>query len=380
MGLLVATMAGGVAHTLLTWPQGAPTSTVWFWMRLVVMPFLAWCVLFGLRTLYYEQENERIDAEEEVMRADRAEALQFGSDPLAVVGLTYLTGAGNQGVSQRWTQTDGLQEGPDAASEAALRPEITLSLAGDDEDPTRYRACFKDLIDAVANMVSAIPADVPFSVRLALPEGEGRQAQLDSWQACWCAKGLRTAKAALVPTETGVMALDAWLDQKGGPQLENFTLFVAVGLRDTPSSEVAEAAVALLLGWAPLAKRRRLKSIALLHRPVEEGVQTPESAMTTSLQWGCTTPDKVEDVWQVGLDAIDKTAIADRLGNLSFGVSQTPGLSGVHDLDSELGRQGVAGGWLALALGIEHAAQAKRPQWVAWREGTLRFAIIQSIA
>jgi hypothetical protein len=377
--LLIVTMVIGVVSTLLTWPEGAPTGTAWFWVRLLVIPFLVCSIAFGLRSFYYDQENERIDADNEALREDRETALQFASDPLAVIGYAYLTGAGSRDVAST------LDRGPATlGAEASLDGSDTLghsalSLAGDDDDPGRYCACFRDLIGSVSDSVRAIPLDVPFGVCLQLPVDVDHQALVKAWQACWGTAGLRAVNAELVATDKGLMALDQWLDNLGGPALEKFLLFVAVQLYEEPPQNSAEAAVAVLLGWAPLAQRRHIESVALLHRPVEADSDATDAPISTALQWGRTTGGKINDLWQTGLVRTDKAALIKSLSDLSIGVSQTESLSGIHDLDSALGYSGDAAGWLAVALGIEHATQNNTPQLVAWREGTLRFVVVQPV-
>ncbi|WP_254074119.1 hypothetical protein [Burkholderia sp. S171] len=373
-------MVIGVVSTLLTWPENEPTGTAWFWVRLLIFPFLACTSAFGLRSCYYEQENQRIDADNEILRMDRATALEFASDPLSVVRYAYLTGAGSRDVASTLDRAAAaleLQTSPDGSDAFPLS---SLSLAGDDDDPGRYRACFRELIGSVSDSVKAIPHDVPIEVCLQLPADVDQQALVNAWQACWGDAGLRAVKAELVSTDKGLMALDQWLDNKGGPALEKFVLFVAVQLHEVSVQSSAEAAVALLLGWAPLVERRHIEPVALLHRPVEADSDATDGPISTALQWGRTTGDKINDLWQTGLERLDKAGLIKSLSDLSIGVSQTDGLAGIHDLDTTLGYSGNAAGWLAVALGIEHATQNNTAQLVAWREGALRFVVVQPVA
>jgi hypothetical protein len=267
------------------------------------------------------------------------------------------------------------------AGEVAFEVEVgnykELSLVGDDDDPSRYRACFRDLIAAIAKTVRKVPHDVPFAVHLQLPSEADRDASLMAWQACWRAAKLRPATAVLIEPEQGVMALDEWLDIRGGPQLERFILFAAVQLRETPSDDCTEAAAALLLSWAPLASRYQLQPIALLHRPIEADSGEFETALTTPLQWEHATGDQVRDLWEAGLEPAEKSIISRHIAKLVFGVSKTEKLSGIHDIDEMFDHLGGATGWLTLALGIEHAASTQRPQLMAWREGKFRVAVAQ---
>ncbi|QIE24153.1 hypothetical protein SBC1_20460 [Caballeronia sp. SBC1] len=377
--LLVVSMVIGVVSTLLTWPENVPTGTAWFWVRLLVFPFLVCTIAFGLRCFYYEQENERINADNEILREDRETALEFASDPLAVVRYAYLTGAGSRDVASTLDRAAAALEAHTFPNGSDVFPLSSLSLAGDDDDPGRYCACFRELIGSVSDSVKAIPRDVPFGVCLQLPVDVDQQALVDAWQACWDDAELRAVKAELVATDKGLMALDQWLDNKGGPALEKFVLFVAVQLHETPLQNSAEAAVALLLGWAPLAQRRHIEPVALLHRPVEADLDATDAPISTALQWGRTTGDKINDLWQTGLERMDKAALVNSLSDLSIGVSQTENLAGIHDLDITLGYSGNAAGWLAVALGIEHATQNNTTQLVAWRESTLRFVVVQPV-
>lgn len=362
-------MVGGVVYTVVTWPRGVPTGIPRFWIQSFAIPFLTWALGYGLRCFYCEQECDRIDAENEVLRADRERALQFACDPLAVVGSAYLTGAGTSDVAAILVNNTG-------AGEADVNDFSSLPLSGDDEDPLRYRACFQQLIRAIANRVRVVPGDVPFAVKLQLPEDANKEAVVNSWLACWHAEGLRRTTTGVVNARTGVMLLDEWLDVRGGPTLEKFLLLVAVQLRHTPEQNGAETAVALLFSWAPLASRCRINPIAVLNRPVE-AQPDGNSALATALQWGGTTGDKVHHLWEAGLGPADKAAIVRYMSDLRSGVPQTDNLSGIHDIDAILGHSGNAAGWLAIALGIEYAANNNGPQLIAWREHQLRFAVVQ---
>lgn len=173
------------------------------------------------------------------------------------------------------------------------------------------------------------------------------------------------------------MVLDEWLDIQGGPALETFTLFVSVQLHDKPPENSAEGAVALLLGWAPLAERLGMAPLAMLHRPIEADDASWCDAIPTVLQWGKTTAAQINDLWQVGLQRVDKTALLQRAPDFSVSISQATDFAGVQDIDVALGNPGVVAGWLATVLAIEHARQICEPQLIAWREGTLRLAIAQ---
>ncbi|MFP3467841.1 hypothetical protein, partial [Leifsonia sp. SIMBA_070] len=79
----------------LTRSKDEATDTAWFWVRLLAFPALTWCVMFGLRRHYYDEQMQRLQAERGVRAEDREKALQFAREPLAVLGYTYLTALGS---------------------------------------------------------------------------------------------------------------------------------------------------------------------------------------------------------------------------------------------------------------------------------------------
>lgn len=375
--LFVVFMLAGVVSTLLTWPKTEPTGSAWFWTRLIVLPALAWCIAFGLRQHYFDEETDRLSAETEARETDRAMALQFAQEPLAVLGHAYVCALGNSCISEKISLGEKAlaaltpRTGGKAVRHTALIVSVTV------KEPERYRACFEDLIAQMSEALANVPRAVPLSVRVDLPARVDQNGLLQTWKDCWRESGLRPVNASLLKDGRGLMALDEWLDIKGGPALETFTLFVSVQLHDKPPENSAEAAVALLLGWAPLAERRGLKPLAMLHRPVETDEASLSNAIPTVLLWGKATAAQINDLWQVGLERKDKTTLLNNASDFSTSISQSTDFAGVHDIDVALGHPGVAAGWLATALAIEHAEQTNEPQLIAWRDGSLRLAIAQ---
>jgi hypothetical protein len=378
LGVFVVVMLVGVVVGLLTWPDGEPANTAWFWVRLLVFPALAWCTLFGLRLHHHDDEVQRRQALREVLGEDRAQALLFASEPLAVLGHAYLTEPGSEKVAGMIVNRElALSARTSSAGDDAVR-HTALEFDGRAATIDRYRACFSALLERIAGAVSALPGKVPLSVRLQLPIDVDQQDLLDTWQRCWAARNLRPVTATLLQIAPGAMALDEWLDIRGGPSLEKATLFVSVQLHDVPRQSSAEAAVGVLLAWAPLAERHALETQAFLHRPVEVGSSGLDAAISTALLWGRATAAEAGDLWQAGLSHADKSALLQAASDAKLAVSQTNGFAGMHDVDPAIGNPGACAGWLAIALGVEHTAQVGVQQFIAWREGTLRLAVIRA--
>lgn len=382
LGALVVVMLASVVSTLLTWPKDEPTTSAWFWVRLLVFPAIGWCVAFGLRLFYYDEEMTRLSAEKETRESDRAEATEFAQEPLAVLSLSYLTAmdAGSAGVASAIAQKKRvLKASTPSSGEDAVR-HTALVLNEDEERSGRYRPLFMQLLDRIKESLEKLPVDVPFAIRLHVPADIERGQVLNTWETCWQQCGHRDAPTLLMDQEQGMMALDEWLDIKGGPALENFTLYVAAQRHDEPPENSAEAGVALLLGWAPLAERRGLKPIALLHRPVQSETTDFMTSLPKALLWGRTSGMQVNEVWQTGLTGQDKAAFLKNSADLALQASKAEDFAGIHDIDRALGNPGTAGAWLAVALAIERAWQTAEPQLVLARENALRLAVVQPIA
>ncbi|KWF63744.1 hypothetical protein [Burkholderia pseudomultivorans] len=380
LALFVVVMFAGVAGTLLTWPKAEPTGTPWFWVQLFALPALGWALAFGLRLHYYDEEVVRQEAEDEVLREDRAKAIRFASEPLAVVGLSYLCGAGPEDVAKKIAQGETALAAKTSQDGKSGKRHTSLPLVDNEDGMGRYGSCFESLLTRVGPAIMALPQDVALDVRLHLPDDERRELRLQAWHQCWSKSELRPAPTTLIPVGQGLMALDEWLDIKGGPSLERFVLFVSAQLHDVPPDNSAEAAVALLLGWAPLAERRGIRPLAMMHRPLAVETGLLDDAIQLALLWGKTTPAQVTDLWQAAMLGEDKGVILQKASDTKLAVSQTTELAGIRDIDTALGNPGVCAGWLAAALAIEHAEQTGAPQILVWRERNLHLAVVQPAA
>lgn len=379
LGWFVAIMLAGVISTLLTWPKGEPTNTVWFGLRLLVFPALAWCLLFGLRWLYHEQETARLQAEEDALAEDSAKAVQFAQEPLMVLDVGYLCAMGHGDAAAQIVNGESELQSRDTFSGETSVRHTALDVDGLTQEE-RFQSCFTALIRQLSTSLAQIPRRVPFAVYLQWPSDASHDPLLDLWKKSWHAAGYRSVKTILLREEQGIMALDEWLDIRGGPELEKVALFVAVQMHETPGANSAEAAIALLLGWAPLVERKGLTSLALLHRPVEDTSDNVNETVSRAILWGNTEADNVEHLWQAGLTRADQSALMQASSDLSLGLSSKDASGGIHDIDAAIGDAGVAAAWLAMALAIEHASQTRRPQLVASRQNTRRAAVIQPLA
>jgi hypothetical protein len=374
--LLAAFLAAGALLTLLAWPKDAPTGTPWFWMCLVGFPLLGWCVLFGFRLHFYEDEMNRLTATADARQREFEAAVAFGAEPLAVLHAAYLCAMRTGCASGLILERDSVLVAHSPRPHLPPVRHSRLPLAEEVEPGGRYAEVFEAILGQLEMPLRALPPSVPLDVTLQVSDGVDPAPLRHAWQTCWTATGLHHVEASVLPANDGLMALDAWLDETGGPALERFRLFVAVQLHETPPQNSAEAAVALLLGWAPLAERLELPAIATLHRPVAAAHGLADTIRTAAL-FGQITPDALTHLWQSGLQKAEKAAMLTEGSDIALGAVQTDAFAGVHDIDAALGNPGVATPWLAAALAVENARQRGEPQLIACRESTLCLAVVR---
>ncbi|SAL76392.1 hypothetical protein AWB67_04918 [Caballeronia terrestris] len=341
MGLFVVFMLAGVVIGLLTWPTSEPTGSAWFWIRLLGLPALAWCLVYGFRLHHYDDETARQNAEKEVRRQDREKAIRFASEPLAVIEIAYSTAAGESKLSDLILSKEEILSArkPRGGKHAVRHTALDVDVSASTED--QYGRCFDNLLDRMDEALNSVPSDVPLTVALHLPADTEADKLVSAWEGCWKAKKFRHARVTLVPVEQGLMVLDEWLDVRGGPALEKFVLFVSAQLHRSPPENSAESAVATLLAWAPLAVRRNLTPLALLHRPTVSDVSDFHTGIPKALLCGNATNIEVNDLWQAGLFPEDKTAFLESAPKLALGLSHASDFSGIHDVDVAIGHPGV---------------------------------------
>lgn len=376
LAIFAIILAGGIAYTLLTWPDGVSTHTAKFWLQLLFIPAMIGIAPFGLRLFYGGLVHARIDAGLRQWQEDQDKTISYASEPLALLGSAYVCAIGHAQVAGQIAAGEKrLASQSPAVGHDAVRHTRLSQIDGATLNE-RFEACFVDLLERLDQTLQALPANVPLEVHVQWPEDADQHEMRRIWRACWDGFGYPPAPVASLPSDESLMMLDAWLDDDG-TALEKCVLVVAVRLHAMPDADSAEAAVALLLGWAPQAQRNGMTIHALVHRPVEVGQGTLEDALSIMPLWGNAQAEQIEDLWQAGLPARLKERLLFTAGDLGFSAARTEHLQGIHDVDLALGDAGVAAPWLLLALAAEHAAATGKPQAVAGHRHELRLAMVQ---
>lgn len=367
LGLLAVFMAAGAAYTLSTTPSDPHQRDHWFWFQLLGVPALTWCMTFGLRRHLHDTRGWLHEGEVAARAEDHDDAVAFGQDPLAVLGLACLS-AFPEGEAARSLAAGGapLASRETGSGGPPIRHSAIASGDGGVALVDRTRMVFERILIALDETLRSLPSEIPFDVRLRWPADADHEALMALWTRAWRDRDLPPAPTSRLTDDAGLMLLDAWLDHRDGPQLERFALIVAVQLHDDPPIDSAEAAVGLVLGWPPLAARVGLPIRAHVHRPVEAiGAEEFPDRLGEALLWGKLAASDVKEAWQsdtTGQDLFLKHAAG-------MGVLQSDELKAFHDIPAMLGDAGVAAEWFALAMAVERVSEARQAQMVVHGRG-----------
>ncbi|MBB3259389.1 hypothetical protein F4827_004264 [Paraburkholderia bannensis] len=367
----------GMALSIATWPHGKSTSDPWFWVRSVVLPAMFAGFVFGLRWLFYGQQVSLHEADEETDARDRAEAIRFGREHLAIIGLDYLTAMGNGNVSARIVGGERALRSQQSPTTGTTLRRTQLDILDGTDGIARFNLCLTEVMRGIRSVIQAAPSNIPLDVYIQIPGSISDDEVLSAWQACTKAVGVTLAEPLRLTKEDGLMTIDEWLDIRGGPLLEKLALFVAVQASGEAAPGNSEAAAAMVMAWSSLAERMHLDVVAKLHRPVDVLEELAVDDMSKTLLWGNTEAKEVLDMWQAGLSEADDDVLSKATSDLGLALVEADEPAGVHDIDAALGNTGEAAGWLAIALAAERASEAGTPQLVCTRQGTIRMAVVR---
>ena len=361
-----------------------PIGTAWYWMCSLVFPSLAWCVTFGLRRHHFESQQERVAAERDVYHEERREAIEFGSEPLAVLWCSYLCAMGEREIAKKIladevSMVERLTE--DTFEDAVKNAHVdSLRLGINDY---RFPPCFEALISNVQGYVRSLPSALPLDVYIALPAGSDDELIINAWDRLWGEAGLSSLLSAkLLKPSVGVGILDAWLDKRNVAGLERCALIVSAQFREYPESEGSEAVTATLLGWAPAIERYGLKPIAMVHRPVEVTAGSVAAAVDRASLWGSVKPSRIASVWQAGLTKADRQAVYSTFPIVERGHPSAYGAPIFGDVDKALGNIGVSAEWFAMLVAIEWLLVSGNVALLACRspESAMRLLIVKPVS
>lgn len=393
--LFVLIVGGGAFGVISFWSAGESTRTPWFWVCVVVFPFLAWLVpfLFYLGVLQSRRQraieyNE--DRDEYIQRVQReagvplhvlASGFLFSTQdhentPLAVTGKELRLEPRNrypgddQTVMARWIEPPGDAWRPgDEGADAARHHEV-------------FRYVLHSLVAQIAPAIQALPEHTRIATTISVNMPFGAPDMESLWRETWNAHHLGSVGAPLVcTTPPELIDVDTWLDKDATLPSNAVTVLCAIHLNPLlhtlPDAGTAEAGVILLLAPSSLAARKRLPGQALLYRPEQGAESDLAQKLRQALLWSRTPGSSLVDHWFTGGAEPLQRALNDHLDTQGVAVAKAPELQGHHDLHLRIGDTGSAAAWLCVALASAHASLCGRKQLISvTREDAVTLAVI----
>ncbi|MBR8299562.1 hypothetical protein KDW49_02310 [Burkholderia dolosa] len=380
--LLVLVMGAGAWLTIMLWPAGRPTNTLWFWFCVVGYPFLAWAfLLFAWLGYGYAGRNQAIATNRVSNEAAQA-CHALASRPLAILGHAWCFAADDS--------ENSLESVLRGANLAKLRPSAAIAdtevnarwldipnmhfQSGNElTEHARHQAVctwlLERLIDRLVPPLRALPPQTKLQVelhnqsRLKSEVVESRIRELIAERVPALKMGIASAEHS-----SSLFRVDAWFDN-GDVNIAH--LLVAIELRDAISAvlsdRVAEAGVALLVGRSHLASPAG--SIRLrLHRPAKATLDSAARTLELAARWGQSSGDRLRTMWAHGLTR-DSASTVRQAASLADGMQW-------NALETCVGDCSRAGPWLAVALAAESARTTGDPQMVLCGEGEELIALM----
>ncbi|MDU4255664.1 hypothetical protein [Pseudomonas sp.] len=336
-----------------------------FWLLALGLPFLAWCVLLGLRLLAYLGADSAAEGWDRAREAELSRLMGRGrrSQQILAVSLRTALGAGDE--------DSGLLNGGSAirvrsswqgGSVRHSRLAVDEALPLEEQLGGQLVAMLKDL----APVLAKLPADRPLALLLETSSAIDEQRLAEAWTEAWQLSGIQQTTTRL--EGAGLAVIDHWLDRR----INDRALLLVVACQFAPAllEDSAEAVVGLLFGNR--LTQSTIGPMAYLHRPEAVDKTTAESlsrSLQQALDWVPLAASQIAAVWKVGSDAAGDPLITQAFDKSGLPVSASKEL---HDLDATLGHAGCATPWLAIAAAVESVRAGGGPQFICSGEGSER--------
>lgn len=348
--------------TLYFWPADAPTRTPTFWYCFILVPFLVWLVLFGLRWLVHtfsDCVNDGWDEEREwTLNHEVLRGQRYANVLAHVVHLPHAMSSASLSM-QMVAQEITLPSTSHDVSHEVIRQARFDDITSPATERLQYRigAILADNTLAAALSKNSIPGHLNVFLQVDIDRQSDNIDLPSLWERALQQEPL-PCTTSLVPGG-GLEAFDRWLDKSIAGQT---LLIVAVRLAGKEKDGEGDAAVALLL-QTPMSGKASSDAVACIHRPERCKVKAPlADAVLQSLHWGDTRPESVEQVWLTGMGCDNQAQSVFSQINVAFTALVTP--EQTCDIDIYTGLTGEASPWLSLALATDNAAIQHCTQFV----------------
>ncbi|MBP0634213.1 hypothetical protein [Cupriavidus sp. AcVe19-6a] len=378
--LLAVMMGTGAGLTVLLWPTGQPSNTLWFWCCAIVYPILAWAFLLCCsRGIAYARCSEAMTINHVSDKIEQ-ECHALASEPLAVLGHAWCFSSQDtendaEGVVNGSLQLDARPSAAEPGTDVSARwleiPGMPFYPGNELIEHKRHRAIgnwlLTRLVERVGGGLAALPAHTVLHVDVcvhSLAESAEMQARLQE---------VLMAKAPTLQVRINasrnhflLFRADDWHDQTKPREAH---LLLAIQLRKAISEllqdGVAETGVALLV--AQPGSLRNAPALHL-HRPAKGKADGKHEAFELAVRW-CGA-----DASQVRTIVIH--ALSEELTHSVKSSSQFSQDVRWVDVGTSVGNCDGAGAWLATALALEHARHTGSPQLVLAEQGNELIALM----
>lgn len=333
------------------------------WGVALGVSLLGWCLICGMRVLYYLAQQHSADGWDAARAADIERKLSQGRRHHQVSTVSVYTALRTE-QSDALLQVNAILEGTNALkaqpSRSAGGTVRHSRLPGDvNENPERaLLRILKKLLSDLAIQLGELADEVELAVSLEIdsPLREDRLGEV--WQTALAESGIRQTVTPV--TWRGLEAVNQWLDQRGDDQA--LLLLISVVIAPDAPQGTAETAVGLLLS-NPEAQRSWLP-VANLHRPEQargESTGALIRATQLALSWASLPASGVEHLWRSGIGRKYHAAVTTVISEIKLPLRAD---RKVHDLDALLGHPGAAAPWVAVALAAQTVQRGCGPQLI----------------
>lgn len=371
--LIVVIVALGATLTVVLWPKGAPSNTLWFWCCVALFPSFAWLFLFSVsRGITHARRCEAI-AINHVSDRFEQERHTLASRPLVVLGHAWCFSALDKdndaesvvnGSLQLGTRPSAAQPGTDVNARWLEIPGAPFYPGNKLVEHRRHQAVSSWLLERLVDHVGSGLASLPAHTVLHVDVCSRSLAKLAEVQVRL--QELILAKAPTLQLKINaseehfpLFHVDDWHDQI---QPREARLLVCLQLRKAISAllqdGVAEAGIALLVAQPGIV----LNTPSLhLHRPAKGKADGKHEASDLAVRWCRANAAQVRTIWSHALpdDVMRRVKASPQFNQSAQQV----------DISTTIGNCGGAGAWLATALALELVRLNGSPQLVLSQQG-----------
>ncbi len=363
LSLLLIFLLLGCAGVALLSEVDLREKTPVVWGAALGLSFLGWCLVYGMRVLYYLLQQHNADGWDAARAIDLDCKRSQGRRHQQVLAISVYTALRTEQMDSL-LQVDAILEGTNALkaqpSRSAGDTVRHSRLPGDvNENPERaLLRILKKLLNDLAVQLAELADDLELALSLEIDSSLREDRQGKAWQKALVESGIRQTVTPI--TWRGLEAVDQWLDQRSDDQA--LLLLVSVVIAPDAPQGTAETAVGLLLGNP--GTQLALLPVANLHRP-EQARGESAGALTRATQqalcWASLQTNSVEHIWRSGIGQKYHAAVTTVMSGVELPLRAD---RNVHNLDALLGHPGAAAPWVAIALAAQTVQRGCGPQLI----------------